>query len=94
MTTYKFEGAVSAQATAGEIITITLTKPDSTTETFTALTLADKTYSTTKDLSVAGNYKAKAHGDADATYQAWDSAEATFTVALVPRTGTLVVTIA
>ncbi len=86
-------GNVSAQATAGETVTITVTKPDNTTETLTALTLADKTYSTTKEYS-AGTYKAKAHGDDDAKYTAWDSVEKTFIIALEARTGTLDVTIA
>lgn len=89
-----FSGSVSAQAQAGEVVTITVTKPDSTKETLTATTLADKTYSVTQVYSVAGNYSAKAHGDADAVYDAWDSAVVPFTIALTARTGTLVVTVA
>lgn len=88
-----FNGAVSAQVTAGETVTITVTKPDSSTETLTAVTLADNSYSVTKQYTVAGAYKAVAHGNADAVYDAWDSAQVPFTVTLTPRTGTLVVTV-
>lgn len=94
MANVSFSGAVSAQAAAGETVTITVTKPDTTTEAVTAVTLADKTYSVTNAYSVAGAYKAKAHGDADAIYTAWDSAEVPFTVALTARTGTLNVVLA
>ena len=89
-----FTGAVSAQATLGETVIVTVTKPDATTETLTATTLADKTYSATKQYMVAGAYSAQAHGDADAIYQAWDSAIEPFTIQLAPRTGTMVVTLA
>lgn len=89
-----FSGTVSAQAAAGETVTITVTHPDNTTETLTALTLANLTYSVTKVFTIAGSYKAKAHGDADAVYQAWDSTEVTFSISLTARTGTLVVTVA
>lgn len=88
-----FSGSVSAQANAGETVTITVTKPDSTTETLTAQTLADRTYSVTKAYLVAGNYSAKAHGNEDSQYQAWDSTVASFLIPLSPRTGTLVVTV-
>lgn len=90
----KFSGNVSAQAQAGETVTITVTKPDNTTETLTAQTLADKTYLVTKTYTIAGSYKAKAHGDEDSVYQAWDSTEVPFTISLTSRTGTLVVTLA
>jgi hypothetical protein len=89
-----FSGTVTAQAAAGEAVIITVTLPDNTIETLTATTLADRTYSVTKEYMVAGNYKAKAHGDADGIYKAWDSEEQPFTIALTDRTGTLVVTIA
>lgn len=88
-----FNGSVSAQASAGETVTITVTKPDSTTETVTALTLADKTYSVAKIYVVAGAYSAKAHGDADSQYVAWDSTDVPFNIALANRTGTLIVTV-
>lgn len=89
-----FTGAQTKQVASGEAVKITVTKPDLTTEVLTATTLADLSYSTSKVYTVAGSYKAKAHGDADAQYSAWDSTEQTFTVALEPRTGTLVVTVA
>lgn len=91
MVQVKFSGLVSAQVATGETVTVTVTKPDLTTEVLTALTLADRTYSVTKTYTVAGSYSAKAHGNADAQYEAWDSSPVPFTVALEPRTGTLVV---
>ena len=94
MVQVKFSGTVSAQVQEGETVTITVTKPDNTTETLTCLTLTDKTYTATKQYSAIGTYKAKAHGDADAIYTAWDSTEVTFAVALTARTGTLNVTLA
>ena len=94
MTTVIFEGDVTDQSQAGEIVTITVTKPDTTTETLIATTLADKTYSTTKDYTVAGNYSAKAHGDEDAGFLAWDSGEEPFTLPKQPRSGTLTVRLA
>lgn len=91
-----FSGSVSAQAQAGEPVTVTVTLPDTTTDVLTALTLADKTYSVQKEYDVAGNYSVKSHGDADAKYSAWDNEEGAvpFTVTLAKRTGTLVVTLA
>lgn len=88
-----FSGNVSAQANEGETVTITVTKPDSTTEILATFTQADKSYSTTVQYDIAGNYTAKAHGDADAKYEPWDSAEVPFTIALLARTGTLNVTV-
>lgn len=93
MANVTFSGVVSAQTAAGETVIITVTKPDTTTETLTALTLADRTYTVTKAYTIAGNYSAKAHGNADATYSAWDSASIPFTIALTTRTGTLGVTL-
>jgi len=99
MTQVTFSGIVSAQAQEGETVTITVTKPDATTETLTTQTLADMTYSVTKEYIDAGTYRTVAHGDkvetATTTYSAWDTAEAQFLVkTLVARTGTLVVAIA
>lgn len=91
---YIFAGTVSAQAHEGETVTITITKPDSTTEILTAVTLPDKTYSVQKEYLVAGNYTAQAHGDADEVYSAWDSDVVQFTVGLTPRTGNLTVALA
>ena len=99
MTQVTFTGTISAQAALGETVTITITKPDNTIETVTALTLADLTYSVSKEYIEAGAYKAVAHGDKVETttiiYSAWDTAEAQFLVkTLVARTGTIVVTVA
>jgi hypothetical protein len=84
-----FSGSVSAQAVTGETVTITVTKPDASTETVTAVTLADRSYTVTKAYVIAGAYSAKAHGDADAIYASWDSNSVPFTIALTARTGTL-----
>lgn len=88
-----FNGNISAQAVVGETVTITVTHPDNTTETLTAQTLADKTFSTVKAYTVAGTYKAKAHVDADGVYTAWDSAVVSFDISLTTRTGTFNVTL-
>ena len=93
MTTIIFSGSVSA-ATVGEIVTITVTKPDGTTETLTATTLADGTFSTTKEYSTPGTYSANFHIDANAIYTAADTGPIPFTVPLQPRTITASVTIA
>lgn len=98
MTTFEFAGTISAQAQAGETVTITITKPDTTTEILTTQTLADMTYAVSKTYVEAGDYKAKAHGDKVETsnieYSAWDSVEVPFTVkSAIERTGTLVVRI-
>lgn len=93
MATVTFTGTVSAQASAGETVTVTVTKPDATKDTLTATTLADKTYSATKVYTIAGNYSASAHGNADAQYGAWDAGPVPFTIALATRTATLTVTI-
>ena len=85
-----FSGSVSAQVASGEIVTLTVTKPDSTKDIWTTPTLADKTYTLTKPYP-AGNYSVVAHVDADAEYKAADSASVPFTVALVNRTITVAV---
>lgn len=92
MTTATLYGSVSSQA--GETVTITVTKPDNTTEALTTTVLADKTFSITKVYTDAGDYKAKAHMDESANYFAWDSNEVQFTVPKTTRTGTLNVTVA
>ena len=84
-----FSGSVSAQATAGETVTITVTKPDSTIETLTALTLSDKTYSVTKQYEFAGSYSAVAHGETDGVYGSWYSNTVTFSITVTARTGVL-----
>ena len=85
-----FSGSVSAQVASGEIVTLTVTKPDSTKDIWTTSTLADKTYTLTKPYP-AGNYSVVVHVDADAEYKAADSASVPFTVALVNRTITVAV---
>jgi hypothetical protein len=93
MATVTFSGTVSAQTASGETVTITVTKPDSTTEVLTTTTTGTATFSTSKVYTVAGAYSAKAHGDADASYTSWDTAAVPFTVVLTTRTGTLNVTL-
>ena len=90
--TMTFAGQVSAQAQAGETVTITITKPDGNgTAIIQALTNPDGSYQTTLDLEYATGYTAIAHVDADSKYQAADSPVVTFDViaGLSPRTITL-----
>lgn len=94
MATVTFSGTVSAQVAAGETITLTVTKPDSTTESITTTTKADKTFSTTKDYTIAGNYSAVASIAADATYTAATSPSVPFVVTLTARSITLNVSVA
>lgn len=93
MTVMEFKGNVSAQEQAGELVTITITKPDNTTEIVTATTTATRMYSVTKDL-IAGTYTAQAKIDEDAKYESAQSILKTFVVALEPRTITLDVAVA
>lgn len=88
-----FKGAVQYQSQAGETVTITVNKPDGTTETFTATTLADKTYSVVRELE-AGNYNATANVPEDANYLSATSLPASFIVSKSARTLTLVVDVA
>jgi hypothetical protein len=89
-----FSGSVSAQAASGETVTIIVTMPDTTKDTLTAITLADKSYTVTKQYSIAGSYSAQASGVADAMYSSWQSPVVPYTISLSTRTGTLVVTLA
>ena len=93
VSTVTFSGSVSAQAVPGETVTITVTKPDGT-ETLTATTQADGTFSTTKEYTVPGNYTAVFHIDADAIYLAADAGPIPFVIPLQPRTLTVSVTVA
>lgn len=88
-----FTGSVSAQIAEGETVTITVTLPDSTTETLTTTTLADKTFTTSKEYG-AGDYSAIAHVDENAEYLAADSPAVPFTIAKQARTITLNVDVA
>jgi len=85
-----FNGSVSAQVASGETVTLTVTKPDSTKDSWTTTTLADKTFTLTKPYP-AGNYSLVVHIDKDAEYTAADSTSVPFTVALVNRTITVTV---
>lgn len=88
-----FSGAVSAQATADEPVTVKVTIPGGAVETLTANTLANLSYTISKAYAVAGAYSAVASGIADAVYDAWTSSVQTFNVGLTSRTGTLIVTL-
>ena len=88
-----FTGTVSAQSAEGETVTITVTLPDTTTETLTTTTLADKTFTTSKEYG-AGDYSAIAHIDENSEYLAADSSAVPFTLTKQPRTITLNVNVA
>lgn len=92
MTNVTFNGAVTAQVSGGEVVTITVTKPDGTTDTLTAQTLADKTFTATKDY-LPGDYTVKVHVDADTQYTAADSSVVSFNVGLEARSITVSVVV-
>jgi hypothetical protein len=81
-----FTGSVSAQEKEGEVVTITVTKPDNTTDTVTTPTKADLTFGPVDYENVVGDYKAKARIEADALYQAAESVEVPFSIGKEPRT--------
>jgi len=85
-----FKGSVSKQAAAGELVTITVTRPDTTTEEILVMTNEDLTFSVEYE-NIAGDYSAKARIEADALYQAAESAEVPFSIGKEPRTITLTV---
>jgi len=91
MATIIFKGSVSAQVQAGETVTITVTKPDGTTDIFTATTMADKSWSVSKEYTVAGSYSAVAHVGEDAQYFAADTSSIPFEVPKLARTITMTV---
>lgn len=80
-----FTGSVSAQEKEGEIVTITVTKPDATTDIVTTPTKADLTFGPVDYENVLGDYKAKARIEADAMYQAAESEEVSFSIGKEPR---------
>ena len=82
-------GTVTEQMAEGETVTITITKPDLTEETLTALTDALKAFSATKELVVAGLYKFKARIEADAGYESAESPTAEYAVDLAARSITI-----
>ena len=94
MAQVKFSGTVSAQAQEGEEVTITVTKPDSTQEMLTANTLADKSFTTTKQYAVAGAYSATFSINADSEYKAATFGPVNFNVELADRTITANITVA
>ncbi len=91
-------GSVSAEAAAGETVTLTLTQPDSTTQTTTLATTADATVPTQGDFSGAaftvtqdGNYSLVASVAQVGGFSAATSTPFTFTVTGIttPRTITV-----
>lgn len=78
-------GTVSAQAAAGETVTVTITKPDGTKVTQTATTSATGGFTLTYTDN-PGNYSSVFHIDADAGYVAADSSAIPFTIPLGART--------
>ena len=89
-----FSGNISGQIALGETVQITVTKPDLSTEILTALTLADKSFSTTKTYVIAGNYSAIANIAADTGYGAATSSSVPFVVGLASRTIVLNISVA
>lgn len=96
MGTVTFNGTVNAQAGVGEVVTITVTKPDNTKVTLTAPTDANKAFIKAYT-DVAGDYSAVASVaqtvDADNIYSPATSPIKAFTIVKmsVVRTITLVV---
>ena len=88
-----FNGAVSAQAAAGETVTLKISQAGTVIDTLTTTTLADKTFTTAKQYN-AGDYTVQVHMDADALYLASDSTVVAFTVGKTARTITVSVSVA
>jgi hypothetical protein len=88
-----FTGAVSAQASSGETVTLTISQGGTVIDALTALTQADKSYSATKAYN-PGDYTVQAHVDADALYLAADSTSVPFTIPKSSRSITVSVTVA
>jgi len=88
-----FAGTVSAQAAAGETVTMIVTLPGGTTATLTTTTNAVGAYSITETFTVAGSYSAVASVAADTEYAAATSPPVTFSITLTNRTVTLNVTL-
>jgi hypothetical protein len=81
-----FKGIVDAQEKSGETVTLTIKKPDGSTETLQTPTQQDRSFGVTKDLPAGKGYKVKAYIGADAEYEAADSEEVIFDVDLAKRT--------
>jgi hypothetical protein len=88
-----FSGTISAQAAVGETVTIIVTKPDGTKDTWTTPTNAVGAYSITETYTVAGSYSAVASVAADTEYAAATSPPVTFSITLTNRTVTINVTL-
>ena len=87
-----FNGSVSAQVANGETVTLVITKPDATKDTWTTTTLADKTFTLTKPYP-SGSYSIVVSIAADAEYKTATSSSVPFTVNLLDRTITVTVTV-
>lgn len=88
-----FNGNVTAQAAAGETVTVTVTTPGGATSTTTGTTDASGNYTTgTLTFNVAGTYSFVASIPADSQYEAEETSPQTFAVALANRTLTVTVT--
>lgn len=88
MGTVTFVGNVSAQAAPGETVTVTVQKPDTTTDTVTGVTDAQGMFTAAYN-AAPGHYSATASVPADAVYQAVQSNTVQFDVQLSSRTITL-----
>jgi hypothetical protein len=87
-------GLVSAQVAAGEVVTVVITNPDGTIQApITGLTAGDGSYSVTTAIDVAGDYTETTTIDVDAKYAAASSGPVPFTIPLIARTITSVVTV-
>lgn len=90
-----FNGHVSAQAAAGEQVTVTINLPDGTTKTVTGPTQEDLSYSVDFYATLPGSYRAKARVEEDALYLAAESEDVLFEITgeKQPRSITLDVTL-
>ncbi len=88
MGTVTCSGVVSVQDEEGEIVTVTVTKPDNTTEQVSTITDAEGAYSVDFD-GEPGDYSAKARVEADMLYEAAESSSVSFSIGKMPRTITL-----
>ena len=93
MANITISGSVSAQFNSGETVTVTLTKPDLTTETLTAITQEDKSFSVTKTYIIAGAYSYIVSIAADPQYSQAVTVPTNFTIELTTRTITTFVAI-
>ena len=90
MTIENGAGALSAQAQAGETVTIVITNPDGSVEDpITAVTDANGNFTATVDMLPGTGYQAQGSTPADTEYQAVQSPVYTFDVPLGTRTMTL-----